>query len=449
MKKIASLSLALLLALSFAVGVFAAEDVPQPFPMYGENNGTQMQPMPGNMDYDHGDAHGVLPADEFVAVSPRVSWISEDTARIAPGEMFLVQEGQLVRPESLLIPNNEYVFDIFFNATDAAIDQTVNTGMVIGLSQLTEADISGPAGATTTGRLRLRSGRGNTAFSRSEIRTRGSGPARTFQLVLETRPIYNTRQTEATFTLLTSGNLPAVTAPMVNPVLSTISFEVGWARMTDEDVDSYAEGDTVTVSNEYPVIMRRQLERLVRNHNYRPIHLAFEDGSWEYTGRMSGMGDTNFYTTQDVVPALMNRFDQDFKFLSLPAGVTFPTNGEMRIDVSDVSGDWNRIYTYVYRNGTLTPINTTYDSMDDMIYFRTNFLGSFVMTDVEITDLNLIAQPDEPEILEPQEPETLPEHFNPPTGAASAAGGMGNLMMALGTVSLIGVGAVINNRRKK
>jgi len=464
MKKIASLLLIVAFVLSMGTTAFAAED---PTALHGTSrNGATLNEgtnMPGRNNHmadgtrnsrsgvqAYDDGHdGLYTADgfsdEYVSIVPSINFINENELRIRPGEMFLVSDGQIVLPETLLIPNTEYLFDIYFNSTAADINQNINSAMDAGLVPLTEESISGPLNDTTTGRLRLRSGRGTTTISRSELRTRGTGSARTYHIQLDTRASYNTRQTEVSFTLLTSGVLPTPAVGTAAVIQSTVTFEVGWPRMSDEDVDSYSDGDTVTISNDYPVIMRRQLERLVRNHSYRPIHLAFEDGSWEYTGRMSGMGDTNFFTTQDVIPALMNRFDQDFKFLSLPAGVTFPANGELRIDVSDVSDDWNRIYTYLYRNGNLTPISTNYDSLDDMIYFRTNFLGSFVMTDIEITDLNLIAQPEEPEVQEPEEPE-FPETNNPPMGVAM---GGNSLLMGLGTISLLGAGALVTRRRKK
>jgi len=469
MKKVASLLLIFVLAFTMGVGAFAdgfptelrggtmmrdgnmhdddANNIGGALPRDSRNRST----LPGAMPYDSNN-DDIYVYDDFMGFVPMISMINENQVSIGAGEIFLVREGGIVLPEYRLTPNREYIFDIYFNSTNAPVTFTLtNAGGATpdtlaghtALVRLTDEHLSGPVGTDYTGRLRLRSGRGSTMFSRTDLRTRGTGPSRTYQLLLETRANYTTRLTDVTFTMLTSGNLPTVSAGAANPQLSVIELVVGWRRMSDDEVDTYAEGDTVTLTNDYPVIMRRQIERLVRNHNYRPIHLAFEDGSWEYTGRMSGMADTNFFTTQDVIPPLMNRFDQDFKFLSLPGGATFPTNGEMRIDVSDVSGDWDRIYTYLYRNGTLTPISTTYDSMDDMIYFRTNFLGSFVMTDVEITDRNLLVQPGQPEITEPEEP-GYPNLHNPPMGVA----GFNNLFLSLGTLSLLGAGAALIRRRK-
>jgi len=210
-------------------------------------------------------------------------------------------------------------------------------------------------------------------------------------------------------------------------------------------VDSYGEGDTVTISNDTPIWTKKQIERLVEANNYKAITLEHEDGSWTYEGRMNGMGDTNFYTTQDVIPSIMNKYDQDFKFLILPAGVTFPTNGEMRIDVSDVSVDWDRVYTYLYRNGKLTRINTTYDSQDDMIVFRTNYLGAFVMTPVEITDTTVLEQPTEVSPAPSPAPGTgVGGTNNPNTGIPA---GM-NLIVGLGSLSLLTAGTVILRKRK-
>ena len=117
----------------------------------------------------------------------------------------------------------------------------------------------------------------------------------------------------------------------------------------------------------------------------------------------------------------------------------------MRIDVSDVSDDWDRVYTYLYRNGRLTRINTTYDSQDDMIVFRTNYLGAFVMTPVEITDTTIIEQPttESPAPSPPQQPGTGGTN-NPNTGIPA---GM-NLIVGLGSLSLLTAGSVILRKRK-
>ncbi|MCL2578844.1 MAG: hypothetical protein FWE32_02315 [Oscillospiraceae bacterium] len=496
MKKVASLLLIFTLVLTMGVGAFAAED---PTALQGaasgrNSTGTPISPRSNDAAQD-AFIDGVF--DEFISIAPSIAWTgNENQVSIGAGEIFLVSDGMVVRPEANLLPNSEYNFDIYYNPTGAPILQSVASGSSLNaaLVPLTEAVISGapatpgtplipavpgvrPPGwvldpgvnedvwetppvaeipavparesTLTNGRLRVRAGRGTSNISNATLRTRPNAGTRRFQLELTTRETYTTRMNEVTITLSTTGELPLPVSPATaQPVESTAAFDVGWPRMTRDEIDSYTEGDTVTLSNNYPVIMRAEMERLVRNHNFRPIHLAFDDGSWEFTGRMSGMGDTNFYTTQEVVPALVNRLDQDFKFLSLPAGVTFPANGEMKIDVSDVSGDWNRIYTYLYRNGTLTPISTNYDSMDDMITFRTNFLGSFIMTDVEITDMNLVSgENNNNNNVEEPEPEG-PNHPNVNNPATGVAMGVSSLLTGLGTISLLGAGALVTRRRK-
>ena len=464
MKKVASLLLIFTLVLSMGIGAFAAED---PTALHGSvtgngrnTRGTSMSPgttinpfevEPRDTAIDqYSNEDGVF--DDTIGFAPTLTWTAnENEVSIGAGEMFLVQSNRIVPPDAQLIPNTEYVFEVWFNNGPAlsAVDISgpINATATPTLIRLTEAHIVGSTTPLTNGRLRIRSGRGSASLSNTNLRTRGTGVGRTYELEVETRETYTTRLTDTTLTLLTSGTLPPVTGTNENPAQSTVNFVVGFLRMDADEIDTYSEGDTVTLSNERPVIMRREMDRLVRNHNFRAIHLEFDDGSWEFTGRMSGMRDTNFFTTQDAVPAIMNRLDQDFKFLSLPAGVTFPANGEMRIDVSDVSEDWNTIYTYLFRNGTLTPISTNYDSMDDMIYFRTNFLGTFVMTDVEITDTNILNNNNNEnnnnnvETPAPEEPNVN----NPATGVAM---GLNSLLMGLGTVSLLGAGALVTRRKK-
>ena len=492
MKKVASLFLAVVFIMSLGISAFAAEDIP---PTYGttpvagadhpdgahvsprgaaSSRGTTLNPHHGagqsrNRNNDHNNildrnsnrnsqgAAGTRSNDMIdlydtevardIGISPSIEWLTSDTViRIAPGEMFLVQNNRLVVPEERLEPGTEYEFMIFFNASAANVDYNVGENVTqppydTTLRPLREVDIFNSD--HPNGRLRFRATRGANVLASTDLRLRGPGADRSYHAIVTTRDAYGTSMTDVTFAFQISGR--TMPAPVLED--STIGLQVGWARFLDSEIDSYTEGDIVTITNERPVMTRRQVERLVRNFNHRAIELEFEGGLWRYTGRMSGMGDINFFTTEDVIPAIINRHDQDFKFLSFPAGITFPTNGELRIDVSDVSHVWDRIYTYLYRDGRLTRINTSYDSVEDMIYFRTNFLGMFVMTDVEITDAGLIQEPTpEPETPGTQEP-SPPSTHNPPTGLPAATNGV-NTIAGLGFLSLITAGTVIIRKRK-
>lgn len=337
---------------------------------------------------------------------------------------------QLVLPETHLTPGTEYEYKIF--RVTAATGAGVHPDN-LEITPVTDGDLNG-------GRIRLRTGKGSSAISNISINKRGAGVNATYNLVVETRANYGINMTDVEYSLVVSGQGNDTLHVMNN---SIISFRVGYEEMSDDEIDSYGEGDIVTVYHDTPVFTKRQLERLARNFNYKAVEFQDENGDWGYTGRISGMGASNFITTHDVIPAIVNALpDQDFHFLTFLSGVTFPTNGEMRIDVADISDEYGgRIYAYIYRNNTLTPIATTYDSATDEIVFRTNYLGAFVLTDREITDTDIL-NPNEPEINEPEDNDNNLPGNNPDTGAATGA----NVAATLALASLAAA-AVIRKRK--
>ena len=423
MKKAFSLLLALALTLIMGIGVYAAD--------------------PAAQEVDGGLDEIPMPLENNLLGAKSLVYVSEGLVNIDQGELFLVMDDRIVEPEMLLEPDSEYTMDVYYADADVTnFDVTSSVAANTDLKPLTENDLK-ITGSNTNAKLRLRSGKGTSVIASAKLDTTGVGASKRYQVKFETKDLYNTKQTEVEYRLVITGTPD--NASLQAGGEGTVAFLVGHGIMDDDDVDSYGEGDTVTISNDTPIWTKKQIERLVEANNYKAITLEHEDGSWTYEGRMNGMGDTNFYTTQDVIPSIMNKYDQDFKFLILPAGVTFPTNGEMRIDVSDVSDDWDRVYTYLYRNGKLTRINTTYDSQDDMIVFRTNYLGAFVMTPVEITDTTVLEQPTEVSPAPSPAPGTgVGGTNNPNTGIPA---GM-NLIVGLGSLYLLTAGTVILRKRK-
>jgi hypothetical protein len=450
MKKAATLLMAVAMLMAFSLTAFAAENnAPSIGTMFDDADRVG-----GNDEYDIAVDSIVegIEGDQAImtAVYPNIIWNTNDTVDIAVDEIFLVDTTTrlLVLPETILIPGNEYEFQVFF-ADDPIIgwdvDNTipeVGTGDIVPLREANITDNTAP-----NGRLRLRTGKGSGMIEDHELRLRGNNVTRGYFVDIETSDIYNTKMTDVTFTLVPSGQLVSPTSVQE----SGISFKVGHLKMQDDVVDSYSEGDVVDISNDRPVMTEKQINRLVKAFNYKAVELeSDEDAMWSYEGRMSGMDDTNFYSTQEVIPSIMNKFDQDFKFLTFPAGVTFPTNGELRIDVSDVSDDWDRIYTYLYRNGKLTPINTSYDGVDDTIYFRTNYLGAFVMTDEEITDTDIVDynRPDDEEPDDEDQDDGVvpnrPGSNHPSTGLPA---GM-DMIAGMGAISLLSAATVIIRKKK-
>jgi len=363
----------------------------------------------------------------------RISYgYSPDTITLARHELLIVENNAtnaIILPETNLEPGNEYEFKIFYSNDN----QTINVGEAGNITELKYSDLAG-------GKLRLRGVKGTSTISSAKVNRKGSGNNSTYRLVLNTKENWSTKRTDVEYSLSITGQTATGAIPFAQ---GNLTFQVGYGRFTDEEIDAFGEGDIVTISNDYPVILKEHFTTLAKANNYRAVQFEADDGMWGYLGRVSGMGDTNFKYTRDVVPAIVEKFeDQEFEFLTFGAGVTFPTNGEMRIDASDFSDDFTTIYTYLYRDGKLTPINTTYDSTADEIVFRTNYLGSFVMTNEQITDTTIINTEQPPAVTE-EVPTTpiLPE--NPATGATSAV----NIAVILGVASLAAAGSVVRKRK--
>lgn len=443
MKKAISLLVAMVVAASLGVATFAADDIPGTATRNAadQTDNTTNGAVPGTFSDDN-----IYIVDEATPrIAPRIAGdiaVTNGTVTVGKYELYLVDAaGKPVGIYNGLDPDTEYKFRIYYNNTAQEInntvtdedDKTVITPQLNGGTPLTGADLYG-------GTIRLRTLKGSTNIQSARIRSTGRGATATYELVVTTRATFGTKINEVQYNLGVTGNSDGTFIDSVH------TFEVGYQQINDDDL-SIGEGGYITISNDFPVITKDQFTTLARNVNYRTVNFEAEDGGWHFTGRVSGMGDTNFYYTYDVIGDLINRFpDQEYKFLNFRAGVTFPASGEMRIDVSDIYDDFGTMYAYLYRNGRLTKIDTTYDNGTNELVFRTNYLGSFVITDREITDTSIVGtEPGttEPEETEPEETERPNNVNNPATGADAAM----NLVVALGLVSLVTAGAVSRKRK--
>jgi len=354
---------------------------------------------------------------------------------VGPYELFLVESGKVVGGNyNKLDPDTEYEFRIYYN--DSATSLTTDTtNAVPGGRELTGADV-------LKGNIRLRTLKGSSNIQSATVRTISRGNNARYELKINTRASYGTKLNDVEYTLNVTGN--DVGAEFRE---SSHTFEVGYETIDDAETD-IGEGGTITISNDYPVITKEQFTDIAKSVNYKTVIFEGEDGGWRFTGRVSGMPDTNFYYSYDVIPDLANRFpDQDYKFLSFKAGATFPANGEMRIDVSDIYDTFADMNVYLYRNGKLTPVNSTYDSGSNEVVFRTNYVGSFVITDDEITDTTIVNEDNESSVAdEDEEAPTTDNNVNnnnPATGADRTM----SVAMTLGLAALVTAGAI--SRKKK
>lgn len=417
MKKVISLLAAFATACSMGVASFAADD------------------NPGVVRYSNND---VIFIDESGSLSsaPFVNVIGmSGEINVGAHELFVVDATSKVvgGVYNKLDPDTEYNLRIYYNPQDYALTSNNDATIISQGVEVTGQLLNG-------GTIQLRTVKGSSNIQSAKIKTIGRGEAARYEMQITTRAYYGTKLNEVEYSLDVTGSASGVgTFNKSNHI-----FEVGYETINDSETD-VGEGGTITISNDAPVITKEQFVTIAKSANYKNVNFEGEDGGWRFTGRVSGMPDSNFYFTYDVIPEIVNKFpEQDYKFLTFKAGVTFPTNGEMRIDVSDINDDFGTMYAYLYRNGKLTRVATTYDSGANEVVFRTNYLGSFLITDTEITDTSIIAEEEnEEENEEGVHGESGGPGNNPSTGASSAM----DIAMTLGLVSLVTAGALSRKRK--
>lgn len=434
MKKAISFLTVLVLVLSFGIVGFADEGI-----------ATDVAPIPGAGDM--AGTEGAAP----IQIQPRLSYTPGTPAvgsteaipikySLAKGELFLVDAaGTIVGTDSLLIPNTTYKFDIYYATSlieTKSYDEIFTAGADL-VKKLSPTDI----GKNAT--LKVRTIKGSGVLSSTKIRTVGSSTSTDsgYKLEVVTRSNYGVKMTDVELELYVTGATAISTAsPAVTLVTSRHTFQVGYLTIGEDETD-VGEGGTILISNDRPVITKEYFTDIAKSANYKNVTFESEDGNWIFTGKVAGMKDTNFTYNYDPDTNLLNTYpEHDFKFLNFPAGVNFPTTGEMRIDVSDISGTARTLYAYLYRDGRLTEINGTYDSGADQLVFRTNYLGKFVISDRPITEATVPEEPEEEEVV--PVPETPRNNENPHTGAAAP-----NAMAAIGLLSLASA-AVIKRKGK-
>lgn len=409
MKKALTLLVALATASSISLGAFAADDIP------GTANRATTNTTTNTTNNQTPTSNVTVGTNQFFLV--------DSNKRVVGGDY------------NRLEPDTEYSFDILFNNTGAPISNAT----IKSAPLLTESMLNG-------GTLRLRTIKGSSSIQSARIKTIGRGDSAVYSLVINTRDNYGTKMNEVEYSLSVNGN----TSGTFND--SSYLFEVGYQSIDDSETN-IGEGGYITITNDYPVITKDQFTDIAKSVNYKTVNFEGEDGGWVFVGRVSGMGDSNFRYTYDVVPELINKFpDQEYKFLTFNAGVTFPSTGEMRIDASDISESFSQMHTYLYRNGKLTRVDASHDKIKDELVFRTNYLGSFIITDKPITDSTLLTDTttenntdttgttDTTDTTDTNQNQT---GTNPSTGASSAM----NAAVAMGLAALVSAGML--SRKKK
>jgi hypothetical protein len=402
MKRAISLLLAMVVAFGLSAAAFAATDVP-----------------------------GRLTPSPRIELVPGAA-AADNQYKIKAGEIFLAnKDGQIVGFETRLIPGKTYEYDIYHATADTGGKASDIFAATSSITPLTKADIG------EKGQVQFHSVKGaRQTIQSTKVKTKGNGPSATHYVEIKTREAYGTKTSDVEYELSVNG----VGAPTYAP--AKISFKVGFPAMDDSLLDVGEEG-TIIIENEAPVIMKDQFTEIAKSANYKNIYIeSEEDGNWSFKGKVAGMKDTNFYYDFDPDTDLLNKFpEQEFKFLSFRGGVNFPTNGEMRIDVSDVSDVFDTLYPYLYRDGKLTSINGTYDASTSQLVFRTNHLGKFIITNKKITDSSMLPE-------EPVEEAPIAEVPAPPATSNPYTGVPIDLTAVFGLVS-VAAGSLVSRKRTR
>lgn len=236
-----------------------------------------------------------------------------------------------------------------------------------------------------------------------------------------------------------------------------ISFRTGYEFASDSVIAGLQAGDHVTVDVARPVYSKAQLEKIAELNNYKKV--TFTNGEWTYTANITDLSAINFLNNTSPIKDILTAYqDNDFKFVSFPAGPEFNSKGELVIDVLDIEEDFEgKFFVYRYLNGKLSKMNSTYVKDDGIIKLETSTLGRFVITDKEIKDGSIVddsfgsssSKPEtKPEVKPETKPEQKPENGgntdkpNPETGANNAAA------IAVAVAAMAGVALVVSKKSK-
>lgn len=169
-----------------------------------------------------------------------------------------------------------------------------------------------------------------------------------------------------------------------------VPFETGYKTVSEDYLASLAKDDDVKVDNDTPVFTKSDLNVISDLNNNKKV--TFTDDNWNYTVIISGMEEINLLHNNNAIAEIINKYeDNNFEFLTFPAGTKFSTNGTMEIDVSSYADDFDgKFFVYRYLDGKLTLINSSYDAEDETLSFTTNTLGRFVITDQAVKDAVVI-----------------------------------------------------------
>ena len=203
-----------------------------------------------------------------------------------------------------------------------------------------------------------------------------------YYLTVTTKPVYGTRTAPAEILVRL---LDEKTGKELGR--DTVRMEVG--SLTTKEVEDLPAGEALRVSNAAPVVTAEQFQSLSDKNDGEEVTLV--GPGWEYQVDVAGAAEQNLYSTAAVVPEVLERYpEQEFRFLSFPGKPEFGKAGTMTVDVSDLSASYGgEFYLYRYLGDRLYYLRSEYDPKGETLTFRPSRLGTYVITDREIGDLEV------------------------------------------------------------
>lgn len=217
-----------------------------------------------------------------------------------------------------------------------------------------------------------------------------------------------------------------------------ISFKTGYKVMDDAYVNGLTQGEYITVDPTAPVITKAQLAKIAELNNYKAV--TFTYGDWSYTVNVTDKDTINMLSNTNAIKEIMTKFENNqFKFVTFPAGTDFGVNGKVEIDVSAEMDDFDsKFFVYLYADGKLTKIDSKLDADTSTLSFTAKKLGRFVITDKEIKDTIVVEGSN-------NGTGTGTGNKNPNTGANDFVG----VAAAMAVISLVAAGAVVLRKNSK
>lgn len=195
-----------------------------------------------------------------------------------------------------------------------------------------------------------------------------------------------------------------------------VKFSYGYDEANGDYVNGLDKGDVIEIDNSKPVITADQFDRIAEINDYKNVTLS--GNSWKFTVNVTDETTKNMISSNAGIKDILAKFpDQDFKFYNFAGKPSFSATGRVALDVEDIVDDFAKLYTYRYADGKLYRLNSSFNSEDNTLEFRTNKLDTFVVTDKLIKDGTIVVEVENDNSNNSSDTEE--DKGNPSTGASN------------------------------